>query len=134
MEICCWKTSVPLISVPTSILLVHLKDIKWPIAGKLANPSISKVTFLRQIGQDCFLNILHIPQDWRMEPFCSRTSLGKPDAAAFSETGSKKLPWPLGWWLSYPLFIKALVWKVCTFRKLNSILHLCLTWTHTVLH
>jgi len=61
MEIYSWKTNVLLVSVPTSILLVHLEDIMWPIEGKLAHPRISKAAFLQQIGQDCSLAVLHIP-------------------------------------------------------------------------
>lgn len=45
MEIYSWKTDVLLVSVPTSILLVHLEDIMWPIEGKLAHSHISKAAF-----------------------------------------------------------------------------------------
>jgi len=51
MEICSWKTNVPLVSVPTSMLLVCLKDIMWPVEGKLANTGISKAVFYNTLAK-----------------------------------------------------------------------------------
>lgn len=42
---------MPLVSVPTSILLVHLKDIMWPIEGKLANTGISKAVLYNGLAK-----------------------------------------------------------------------------------
>lgn len=65
-----------------------------------------------------------------MEPFCSRTGLRKPDAAAsvclgFHGYGAK----------TYPslLVIKALMCGRVAHSE-SCILHVCLTWTPTVLH
>lgn len=136
MEICCWKTNVPLVSVPTSILLVRLKDTMWPIEGKLANTGISKAVFyngLAEIGSSPFFTSPKV-RGWRH--FTAGLALESQMQLLLHASGFRDMeqrPTLACWlvdelpcWSSRP-------WSVEGWHT-GCILYVCLTWTPTVLH
>lgn len=136
MEICCWKTNVPLVSVPTSILLVHLKDTMWPIEGKLANTGISKAVFyngLAEIGSSPFFTSPKV-RGWRH--FAAGVALESHACFGLQGYGAKTYPGLLAdGWVTL-LVIEALVcgrvahwlYFICVFNL--DVLHLVLYYTN----